>query len=87
MLICDVSDAVVAPHLTDEHRKDAFVDVLRRKLQPEVERNYDVIALCERVGWGTPLALRFCVCSGDRYHPVVGERFGPFEQCLTVRDS
>jgi hypothetical protein len=49
--------------------------VLRRELEPQVERNYDVIALCERRGWQTLLRLDFAV-SADGYSSVVGELFG-----------
>lgn len=75
VLICDVSHAIVAPHLDEPYRRDRFVDVLRGELEPQVERNYDVIALCERRGWHTPLLLDFAV-SAENYGSVVGELFG-----------
>lgn len=75
VLICDVSQAIVAAHLDEPYRKERFVDVLKRELEPQVERNYDVIALCERRGWHTPLRLDFAV-SAEAYGSVVGELFG-----------
>jgi len=78
VLICDVSDAVVTAHLSDEHRKDGYVEVLLQELEPQVKENYDVIALCERTGWGKPLHLHFCVCTGPEYHELVRELLGTF---------
>src|SRR5579884_3234140 len=78
VLVCDISEAVAAAHLSDDHRKEGYVEVLLRELEPQVEDNYDVIALCERTGWGTPLHLHFCVCAGAEYHGLVHELFGGF---------
>jgi hypothetical protein len=75
LLICDVSQAIVAVHLDEPYRRNRFVDVLRGELEPQVERNYDVIALCERRGWHMPLHLDFAV-SADGYSGVVDELFG-----------
>jgi hypothetical protein len=75
VLICDISQAIVAAHLDEPYRKERFVDVLKRELEPQVERNYDVIALCESRGWHMPLRLDFAV-SADGYSSVVGELFG-----------
>jgi hypothetical protein len=75
VLICDVSQAIVAAHLDEPYRRERFVAVLRGELEPQVERNYDVIALCERRSWHTPLRLDFAV-SADAYSSVVGELFG-----------
>ena len=75
VLICDVSQAIVAAHLDEPYRRDRFVDVLRGELEPQVERNYDVIALCERRRWHTPLRLDFAV-SADGYSSVGSELFG-----------
>jgi hypothetical protein len=75
VLICDVSQAIVAAHLDEPYRRERFVAMLRGELEPQVERNYDVIALCERRSWQTPLGLDFAV-SADAYSSVVGELFG-----------
>jgi hypothetical protein len=75
VLICDISQAIVAAHLDEPYRRDRFVDVLTRELEPQVERNYDVIALCEPRAWHTPLRLDFAVFA-DGYGSVVGELFG-----------
>ena len=79
VLVCDVSDTIVAPHLQDEHRKKRYVEILIRDLEPQVKENYDVVALCERRGWGKPLYLHFCECTGPEYHRLVGELFGAFQ--------
>jgi hypothetical protein len=77
VLVCDVSGTIVAPHLGEEHRKDGYGEVLR-ELQPQLERNYDLIALCEQRGWAKPLQLHFAV-SDDDHHPILQELFGSFQ--------
>ncbi len=79
VLVCDVSDTIVVPHLQDEHRKKRYVEILIGDLEPQVKKNYDVIALCERRGWGKPLHLHFCVCTGPEYHRLLGELFGAIQ--------
>lgn len=79
VLVCDVSDTIVGPHLQDEHRKQRYVEILIRDLEPQVKENYDVIALCQRRGWGKPLHHHFCVCTGPEYEPLLGELFGAFQ--------
>jgi len=79
VLVCDVSDTIVVPHLQDEHRKERYVEILIRDLEPQVNENYDVIALCQRRGWGETLHHHFCVCAGREYHPSLGELFGAIQ--------
>jgi hypothetical protein len=75
LLVCDASDTIVAAHLEDAPRQDAYRELLTRKLGPQLERNYDVIALVERRGWGHPRQMRFAVCD-DAYHGALRELFG-----------
>jgi hypothetical protein len=83
VLVCDVSDTIVAAHLQDAPRQHAYRELLTRELGPQLERNYDVIALAERSGWGRPLEMRFAVCD-DAYHGVLQELFGRFETLPTA---
>lgn len=78
VLVCDVSDAVVEPHLGDTapSRIEGYVGVMRRWLEPRVERDYDVIALCRRRGWNRGVELAFCVCGDGADAFTVAEMFG-----------
>jgi hypothetical protein len=79
VLVCDVSDTVIAAHLRDEPRVDGYVEVLERELQPRVERDYDVIVLCRRRGWGRELQLAYSVCADGKYHATIEALFGSTE--------
>lgn len=79
ILICDVSDTVVSAHLSDEHRKKAFGEILDRELTPRLDHDYDVIALVQRRGWGKPLHLAFAVSADGACDGIIRELFGAFE--------
>ena len=85
VLVCDVSSTVVAVHLDENVRKEGFVEILERELSPQLERNYDVIALVEQQGWGRRLKLHFALCADEDYHAIVGELFGGF-QTIEIAD-
>lgn len=79
VLVCDVSQTIVAAHLSDsaKTRLAGYVDVLERELDPRVEHDYDVIALCQRKGWNRGLQLNFCITADGPYGATVSELFGP----------
>ena len=87
VLVCDVSATVVAVHLDEDVRKEGFVEILDRELSPQLERNYDVIALVGQQGWGNPLKLHFALCADDEYHGILGELFGGFQRIATAEMS
>jgi hypothetical protein len=75
VLVCDISSTVVSVHLDEEHRKGRYAEILRGNLEPQLEGNYDVIALVEQQGWAKPLRMHFAVCD-EKYGAVLGELFG-----------
>lgn len=76
VLVCDVSDTVIAAHLREEPRIDGCVEILERELQPRVKCDYDVIVLCQRRGWGRELQLAYSVCANGKYHATIAALFG-----------
>jgi hypothetical protein len=82
LLVCDVSDTVVAAHLQEEHLRDGFIEVLLRELEPQVRENYDSIALCARAGLRKPLQVHFSVNAGPEYHSFLSEFFGEVETLI-----
>jgi hypothetical protein len=79
ILVCDVSDTVVAVHLDEEVRSKGFAEILERDLSSQLQQNYDLIALVQRRGWGNPLKLLFAVSDDAEYNELLGELFGSFQ--------
>lgn len=77
VLICDVSDSVVAPHLDEQVRAEGFTAVLAEELVPRVEHDYDAIALCQRLGFGRGLRTNWVVCASADYDDIADELLGP----------
>jgi hypothetical protein len=85
VLVCDVSQTIVAPHLMERapSRVAGYVDVLERDLQPGVEHDYDAIALCQRRGWNRGVQLNFCVTADGPFDATVAALFGPTKTLTT----
>ncbi len=57
LLFCDLTATVVEAHLQDPHRVADYRTLLRCELEPQIEENYDAIALVEQRGWSKELKM------------------------------